>query len=349
MYRSVLPEPELDFEAYAAALVVTLREHPADATIAVIDSSVEALHRHRDAIGRLTAPAIGSKSALDVALSKDRTLEVARVLGLPTPRSVLVSTAADLDGAVAEIGTPCVFKPVTSWRPIGLGGERVSPVYVASAEGGGRVGAALLRPGAALLVQEFAGGRRETIKLFRTSGRTHARFAMIVDRAWPPLGGSSVMRHTTPPPADTLEFAERLVAEIGLEGYSEVEFRRDAANRPLLMEINPRLSQSVELATRAGVDFPRMQLEWARGGVIPQPPAHIAGLRLGWLAGDLRLLVGAFAGSPPPRPQLGKTVRSIASDYVLHRARLEGFDLHDYRPTLGALGFAARGLARRRH
>ncbi len=112
------------------------------------------------------------------------------------------------------------------------------------------------------------------------------------------------------------------------------------------MEINPRLSQSVELATRAGVDFPRMQLEWARGGTLPEARPAAVGVRVGWLAGDLRLLVGSVAGSPPPRPAVGRTIRSIGSDYVVHRARIEGFDLRDPRPMLGAIGFAARLLVR---
>src|SRR5256885_16740470 len=118
------------------------------------------------------------------------------------------------------------------------------------------------------------------------------------------------MRETIEPPDDVLRDAERLVSEIGLDGYSEVEFRRDARGRPLLMEVNPRLSQSVEVATRAGVDFPRMQLEWARGGRIPEAPTAAIGVRVGWLAGDLRLLVGAFAGSPPPRPPRGRTLKA---------------------------------------
>ena len=126
----MLPDPEVDFEAYAQALIAALGEQPADAAIAVIDSSVEALHRHRDEIGRLTAPALGAKDAVDIALSKERTLEVAQALGLPTPRSLAVSTAVELDAAIAEIGTPCVLKPITSWRAVGSGGERVSPVYV---------------------------------------------------------------------------------------------------------------------------------------------------------------------------------------------------------------------------
>ena len=327
------------------ALVAELTARPADTVLACIDSSVEALHRHRDPVGRLTAPAIGTFESVELALSKERTLEVARSLGVPVPRSLSVSDASELETAVAEIGLPCVLKPVTSWRSVGAGGERVAPLYIGDAAEARLAGNSLVRPDAPALVQELAPGTRETIKLFRSEGRVLARLAMVVDRCWPPLGGSSVMRRTVSTPADSLALAERLVGEIGLDGYSEVEFRRDALGRPLLMEVNPRLSQSVEVAIRAGIDFPRMQLEWARGGRIPIPPRGArVGLRVGWLAGDLRLLAGAAGGSPAPRPRLGPTLRAVASDYLLHRARLDGLDLHDPKPVAGALAFALRGL-----
>jgi predicted ATP-grasp superfamily ATP-dependent carboligase len=347
VHRAVLPDPEVDFEAYTDALVAALRKQPADTVLPTIDASVEALHRHRDTIGRITAPALGALEAVEVALSKERTLELARSLGQPVPRSTAVTSSDELEAAIAEVGTPCVLKPVTSWRAVGEGGERVAPLYVRDAAEGKRLGDELVRPEAPVLVQELAPGTRETIKLFRDRGRTIARLAMVIDRAWPPLGGSSVMRWTAQPSEDTLANAERLVAEIELDGYSEVEFRRDADGRALLMEVNPRLSQSVEVATRAGVDFPRMQLEWARGGRIPEPPAPTLGVRVGWLAGDLRLLMGAFAGSPDPRPERGPTLKAIGADYAVHRARLEGFDLRDPRPMLGAVGFALRGLVSR--
>jgi predicted ATP-grasp superfamily ATP-dependent carboligase len=338
--RSVLPDPEVDFDAHVAALLELLQEQPTDAVLTSIDSSVEALHKNRDAIGRLASPALGSPEAVEIALSKERTLAVAEGLGIGVPRSHTVSSAAELEAAAAETGFPCVVKPVTSWRPIAEGGERVAPIYVADAAQAAIVGETLVREDAPVLVQELVGGIRETIKLFRNQGETLARVAMQIDRTWPPLGGSSVMRRTIAPPSDTLDMGERLIAEIDLDGYSEAEFRRDANGRPLLMEINPRLSQSVELAVRAGVDFPRMQLEWARGGKIPVAPTATLGLRVAWLAGDLRLVVGSLRGSPPPKPMFRPTMRAIAGDYLFHHIRIEGLDLRDPRPVLGGLFFA---------
>ena len=107
------------------------------------------------------------------------------------------------------------------------------------------------------------------------------------------------------------------------------------------MEVNPRLSQSVEVAVRAGVDFPRMQLEWARGGETREVPSYAVGMRLGWLAGDMRVLAAA-ATRRPPRPPLWSTVSAFVKDYVLRRVRIEGFDIHDPKPMVGALMFAAR-------
>lgn len=341
--RIGLPDPETGFDAYCDALVAALREAPADATLATIDASVEALHRRRADLERWTAPALGAPEAVEVALHKERTLEVARGLGIPVPRSLQAETVDDVAAAAAEVGYPCVVKPVTSWRGLGDGGERVAALYAAGPEEARVAAAALARAGAPVLVQELAPGRRETIKLFRVAGAFHARVAMVVDRAWPPLGGSSVMRHTITPPDDVLAHAERLVSEIGLDGYSETEFRRAADGRPLLMEVNARLSQSVELAVRAGVDFPRLQLEWARGGRLPEARSAAVGLRVGWAAGELRLLAAAALGAgPAPRPRLGAAARELAGDYLVRRARLEGLDGRDPRPVLAALAFTVR-------
>lgn len=328
--RVALPAPEQDFDAYANAIVDFVHEHPVGAVIPSIDSSVAALHRRRVELGAHGRPAIGSVDAVEVAISKLRTLEVAARVGVPAPASIAAPTQADVEDAVRELGMPAVVKPDESWRDEAGGGERLAPMLVRNERE-----LAEARRLAPALVQEVAPGVRETIKLFRVSGEVTARFAMRIERSWPPLGGSSVYRESVTPPRDALEHAEALVDAIHLDGYSEVEFRRARDGRPLLMEINPRLSQSVELAIRSGVDFPRMQLEWTRGGDVPSVERYRTGVRLGWLAGEARLVAR------------NRSVRSLVADYVLTRSRVEGVDLLDPRPSLGALAFSARAIRRR--
>ena len=200
----------------------------------------------------------------------------------------------------------------------------------------------LVRPEAPALLQQVATGVRETHKLVRQDGRTIARLVMIAERCWPPLGGSSVMRVTVEPPGDSHELALALVADVGLEGVSEVEFRRDAAGRPLLMEINARISQSVALAHRAGVELAQLQLRWARGEHLEPVADYRRGVRLGWPAGEARLLACGLIGRLDPRPRPLDELRDIARDYGLRRAGLEGLDRRDLAPTAAALAFTAR-------
>jgi biotin carboxylase len=345
--RFVVPDPALDLTAAADAIVEAVRATRAEVVTTTIDESLAALVARRQELERLTAPALGSPEALEIARSKTLTLEVARRLGIPVPRSLPLLEPGDMAEAVEELGLPAVLKPGASWRPLGCGGERVAPVYLVDEQAAAVAAERYVRSDAPALLQKVATGQRETVKLFRSGGNFVARLVMAVTRAWPPLGGSSVMRKTVAPPDDVLRHAERLVEEIALDGYSEVEFRRDADGRPLLMEVNPRLSQSAEVAFRAGVDFASLQLEWARGGPVQPVSRYAVGVRVGWLAGDLRLAVAALRGAgPPPVPPRGPTLRAIARDYTLGRARLEGLDLGDPAPVLGAIGFTLRSLGR---
>ena len=227
--RIVLPSPEHDFEAYAEGMFDFLNARPADVVIPSTDWSVEALAHLRDRLAGIATPALAEPGPLSVASSKVETLKVAHELGLPAPRSIRVTTPAETVAAAAEIGLPAVLKPTASWRSVERGGERVGPVYLAGEADVHAAATALVRSDAPALVQEFATGDRETVKLFRRDGVFQARLVMLVERTWPLLGGSSVMRTTIAPSSELVDLAERLVAEIGLEGYAEVEFRRDRA------------------------------------------------------------------------------------------------------------------------
>ena len=82
----------------------------------------------------------------------------------------------------------------------------------------------------------------------------------------------------------------RLAKTIGLEGPCEVEFRRDADGRPLLMEINARLAGTMENAIQSGVDFPLMTWQWASGQPVSRVENYRTGVRTRWLHGDMRWL-----------------------------------------------------------
>ena len=338
----VLPDPRTAFDAYADAIVAALA--PGDVALCSGERALAALRARRAAIAARDAiPAIASEPALAIAGSKELTLERAAAIGIECPRSLSVTTPDDVLAGAAELGYPLVVKPLASWQPLpGGGGETVAPMLAYDRAGLEKIAHRLVRPGAPALLQQVATGVRETHKLLRQDGRTIARLVMVAERCWPPLGGSSVMRVTIDPPADSYALALALVADVGLEGACEVEFRRDVTGRPLLMEINARLSQSVALAHRAGVELAQLHLRWARGERLEPVADYRRGVRLGWPAGEARLLACGLIGRLDPRPRPLDELRDIGRDYGLRHAGLEGLDRRDLAPTLAAMAFTVR-------
>jgi predicted ATP-grasp superfamily ATP-dependent carboligase len=198
---------------------------------------------------------------------------------------------------VTELGFPFVLKPTISWT--GKVAERVVPFEITSMAEAIATTERFLAAGSGVLAQQWACGRREGVTLFIKDGSVLASCGHVAYRTTPPLGGASVMRQSIRVPGDVLEAAVRLVKAVGLQGVCEVEFRRDANNHPLLMEINPRLAGTIENAIQSGVDFPLMIWQWATGADVQPVTGHRTGVRTRWLQGDLRWL----------RENLGRTGR----------------------------------------
>jgi predicted ATP-grasp superfamily ATP-dependent carboligase len=294
-------------------------------------------------VERVVGLALAREDALAVAVDKTRTLSLARTLGLRVPRGCCVSDLDVAAAALEEIGLPAVLKPTRSWVQGDGVGKRISPKVASSHREALGLVRAMLSDGVDVLVQEWLGGDREALSFVYASGRFWARFAQRADRTFPPLGGNSVLRESISLPPDITPAAERLVAELDLEGYSEVEFRRDESGRAALMEINPRLSASVEIAVRAGVPFPCLLHEWASGQALTETSGYVTGLRMRWLGGDLLRLKSVL--SHPNRPDAPSRRRALAT-FAADFARPLGYDYidrSDLRPAL----LATAGLARR--
>lgn len=343
--KVILPDPSAGSAACAQAIVDFLERHPAEVVLTSTDTGLTVLHEHREAIGEHAIPAIASREAVDAALSKQVTVALAGELGIPIPRSLPATSFADVESALAELGLPAVLKPVHQWhRDSGGQGGFEKPRLVETIEEAREVAAHLVTPETPVLVQEMVnGGRFEHHQFFRAGGRILARVTFGVERQWPPFG-ISALRTTVESPDDTGVWAQQLVEAMDIEGCSSVQFKRDDQGRARLMEVNARLVQTLGAARLAGVDFARLQLEWARGGALEEQSPEI-GMRIGWLAGDLRLLASsASLIDVKPKPRFWPTARAVVPDYLLFRTRIEGFDLQDRRPMLASIAENLRGI-----
>jgi len=349
---TTVPDFHVDRDAYLDAVIELCQTRHARALIPAHDGSIEALRSRRAEVESVVGLALAPEPALRVAVDKVQTLDAAQRLGLRAPRGAAVSAIGEAAAAIDAVGLPAVIKPVRSWAQDGrdTGRRLVATVATVREEALAAV-SRVLGEGIEALVQEWLPGDREALSFFRAHGRTWARFASRSDRTAPPLGGNSVLRVSIAMPPDIAESAERLVADLGLDGYTEVEFRRDGQGRAALMEINPRLSAAVEVAVRAGVSFPQLLYRWAAGEPLQEVADYRKGVRMRWLGGDLEWLQSAFTqGGRPDVPSRRHAMATFLGDF----ARPTGYDYVD-RDDLGpaaaasaAVGGGVRALAERR-
>ena len=344
----VLPDVAADADAFAAEVIGFVGQHRIRVVIPTNDGAITAMTPYRPQLAALGCTlALASDAALAIANDKDRTLAMAERLGIDYPRTMRIEDLGDLPAVVTAFQFPFVLKPTVSF-------PRDAPVRLQVTEVIDEVEAisaiqAYLSSGSGVLAQQWASGRREGVSLLMVDGEVRAACAHVAYRTSPALGGASVLRESIPLLADLYGPAVRLVQEIGLDGVCEVEFRRDATGRPLLMEVNARLAGTIENAMHSGVDFPLMLWEWAAGHPVTAAAGYRTGVRTRWLHGDMRWL--RDNQSRVGRPDSVSRTRALASFAAefLRTRHLDCVDWRDLRPALAELRATTRAVLKPRN
>jgi len=332
---------------YFTYLEQLLESTRARVLITSADSTIALLRQYRAQLEPRVHIALAKEPALGIAINKERTLNIAKELGLGVPHGITVSSVNEVKMALDEIGLPAVVKPVESWIRVAQQGTRVGPCLVTTPDEALRAVEELTRFGGTVLFQQFLPGRRESLGLLYANGEIYARFAQWTKRSIPPLGGVSVLHQAIVFPPDIGDQAEKLVREIELEGYSQFEFRRDNAGNPYLMEINPRLNMTIENAVHAGVDFPYLLYQWANGERIDKVKSYRTG---GWmrdLNGDMLTTLAAVrqGGRPGVNPPV-KAILDFCITFFIPM-RYPYLNWRDPSPAwIASMGFAHYWLQR---
>jgi predicted ATP-grasp superfamily ATP-dependent carboligase len=343
----VLPSYPAGPVAFADAVLRFVRENPTKVVLPNGDGSIAALMPYRDRLAELGCVlALAPDAALEVALDKDRTLEIARKLGIDQPKTMRIDNIDDLPAVIAGFGFPFVLKPTTSWSE--QISDRLVPAEVVDEGEAAAVTRRFLDAGLSVLAQEWACGRREGVTLFIADGEVLASCGHVAYRTSPQLGGASVMRQSIAVPQDIYAASVRLATTIGMEGVCEVEYRRDAGNRALLMEINPRLAGTIYNAVHSGVDFPRLVWQWAAGLPVVPVPGYRTGVRTRWLHGDLRWLRDNQRRSGrPDSVSRARGLWTFGTEFARTR-HYDCFDSRDLRPVVAELRTTAAAVRKPR-
>lgn len=277
------------------------------------------------------------RGAYEAAIDKYALLERAEKVGLDAPRSVLIEQVTSLDELPTSFDYPVVLKPRRSHRLVE--GRWLSPeVRILRNDADLRAAREDLELQGDVVLQEYLPGHGEGVFLLTAAGRCVASFAHRRLREKPPTGGQSVLRESITADPALLAASQRLLADLDWTGVAMVEFRRTPEGRAAVMEVNPRLWGSLQLAVDSGVDFPALLISIQRGEPVPTVRAR-AGVRTRWLLGDLDHLLISLR-RPEVRRETGKSVPRLLADFVRSfgdGTRLEILRWDDWQPFLREL------------
>jgi predicted ATP-grasp superfamily ATP-dependent carboligase len=257
------------------------------------DTSAPLLLELRERVPGLVIP-FPAAASYEAISDKGNLMEVARGLGVPVPRQIVVarralagSMRATLDEAFGS-QAPIVLKPSRS-AVVGPGGvDRFGVRQLDRAADALEALDAFPEEAFPILVQERITGPGLGAFLLADGGRTLATFGHRRIREKPPTGGVSVYREAVPLRDDVRGHAERILEAFEWTGVAMVEFKEDAATgTPYLMEVNGRFWGSLQIAIDAGVDFPRLLVDRALGRASGPVGAIKTGIRSRWLWGDV--------------------------------------------------------------
>jgi predicted ATP-grasp superfamily ATP-dependent carboligase len=284
------PSPHKDPEGFVAAVLKAVHEQQVGLLLPMTEVTTLLLTRARAQLPSGCVLPFADEATLQRASDKTAMMELADSLGVPTPASVTLTSAADLDGA-RMLPYPVVVKPGRSRVRTPTGWLSTGVTYANDETALRRRLAELPAETYPVMLQERIQGPGEGFFALYAHGRLVASFAHRRLREKPPSGGVSVLRESAEIAPDTLRHGTALLDALQWHGVAMVEFKRDAASgRPYLMEINARFWGSLQLAIDAGVDFPLLLARIA-AGETPAAVSHKVGVRSRWLLGDLDVLI----------------------------------------------------------
>jgi len=218
-------------------------------------------------VRRLCRFSLGSSADYRPRRSRQGFCEIAKALGLRVPEQDIAPNLARAVAFAQRHGYPVVLKHEGTSAGLGVrichapeelrnGFQTLASQHVAAT-----IRLRVLQrlrnyAGApAMTIQSYIEGTPAMVTNVAHEGRMLAALTAIKERSHPhPTGPSSVVRFING--GEASDMARRVVAALGVTGYSSCDFIIEAASgRPYMIEFNPRPTPIAHLGTRVGCDL----------------------------------------------------------------------------------------------
>jgi len=332
-----LPDLKADPHGYIEALYKLCAEKaergdiPALLPVGAVTLGMLAELDTRERFEKVCRMCIPKKESLDLANDKARLGELARKLGVPTPKSYTLRDDADFN----DISYPVVVKPVCGEKQ-GLAAAQRYIVAHTPSEAKKAV-TSFTFDGVPAVVQEYLPGGGVGLSILSKDGIICGSICHKRLREYPVSGGPSTCC-VTQEPGKLLEYAKILAKALNFTGLAMIEFKLDSHGQPRLLEINPRIWGTFPLtrASKSSIGYDWYSLAM---GLPPEKRPPVIPARMYYLPSDaVRSLTLIGHGKIPAG-------LSAMSDWFSPRSREGIFEWSDPKASFGYLAsYLKRGI-----
>ena len=271
-------------------IIRIIKDEQFDLVIPVGDQNVIPFHLFRLEYESAGTVYMLDEHAFQVTNSKILTCHLARSLGIPVPRSEIITDACDSSAVMSSFTFPVMLKPASSYTPENL--MEKSPVKrIDTLEQGEQSLRGMLLHGS-LLVQEYFEGIGIGLELLAYEGEILTSFQHTrIHEEGKSIG--STYRKSQSVDEMYLSAAEKMIAALHYSGVAMVEFRYNPNTKKwVLIEINGRFWGSLPLPIACGVDFPYYLYQMLVEGRREFPQTYRVGLYCRNTSADLQWMAG---------------------------------------------------------
>lgn len=280
------------------------------------------ISQKRQEFNDVCALLIPSQAHLQILNDKAAVKKLADKLDIPTPRAYERQEGENPDIFINRVPLPCVVKPKFG-EGLGLTAADRYSIAKTSGELAQCYEHFKRLCNSAPIVQDYLPGDGLGCSVLAYNGHIHQTVCHRRIREYPVSGGPSACAQIIISP-ELMEYAARLVTEIGLSGVAMLEFKEDSAGKPRLLEVNPRVWGTYPLTRvgKTGFSMAWFALAWNLGNPefkIPlPPPAPFHETRMTFTASDLMSAAGYWRSGDKKRAlgALGSLINPFVKDGV---------------------------------
>ncbi|WP_051630312.1 carboxylate--amine ligase [Afifella pfennigii] len=236
------------------------------------DEAIEFVCKHRDELAQRYILDDFDPQMHLAMLDKQKTLEMARSVGVGVPEFWKVKTEADLEEALGHVRFPAMVKPLHSHHFARIFGRKLFIVEDGVEELRARVRQAW-EAGQEVMIVEMIPGPDNLLCSYYTyidkDGEYLYHFTKRIVRRYPTNRGGATSHRTDDVP-EVAEASRRFLAGIGFRGIGQVEFKRDPRDGILkVIENNTRFVAGHELVVRSGLSIDWVLYRYLTGQRMP--------------------------------------------------------------------------------